>query len=101
MLYCDLTVNGTVIFTGMPCLNGVPIGNYGYVIDASGLTGALFFSDTQGTLDPSSPGLNSRYEFIFYDPAVGPVQIPILDEPAQQFDILLSTQQCTISLYTT
>jgi hypothetical protein len=97
MLYMDLTANGTVVFTGMVCLNTILIGNYGYLP----FVGALFFYDTQGQEDPSSPGLNSRYQLIYYSPDTGLTQVQILDEPSQQFDVLLDTQQCTISLYTT
>lgn len=96
MLYCDMVLNGNQLFTGMQCLNTVPIGNYGYL----GFSGALFFYDTQGQSDPSSPGLGSRYQLIYATPSAAPLQISILDVPSQQFDTVLGNQNCTVSLYT-
>lgn len=95
-LYCDMVLNGITLYSGMACLNNVPIGNYGYL----GFVGTLFFWDTQGGNNPSSPGLNSRYQLIYAAPGAAPLQISILDVPAQQFDTILGTQNCTISLYT-
>lgn len=57
-LYCDLYVGSTLIIAGVLCLNLNPI-----VIDAYlGFIGDLSFYDTQGTSDPVSPGLGTRYE---------------------------------------
>ena len=60
-LYCDLYVNDTLIIGGVVCRNLTQI-----VIDSYlGFVGDLMFSDTQGTSDPSSPGLGSRF-LLFY-----------------------------------
>ena len=96
MLYCDLTLNGSPLFVGMPCLNGKAIGNYPYL----GFVGQLVFVDEQGGQDPSSPGLGTRYVLIYYVPGQPNQQIPLSDVPNQQFDIVLGTQNCTISIYT-
>ena len=51
MIYCDLTIDGTVIWTGAPCMCGVLIKSYPYLP----FTGNLMFTDTQGSSD-ARPG---------------------------------------------
>lgn len=60
-LYCDLYVNDMLIIGGVACRNLTRIVIDGYL----GFVGDLMFSDTQGTDDPSSPGLGSRF-LLFY-----------------------------------
>lgn len=60
-LYCDLYVNDKLIVGSVVCRNLARM-----VIDSYlGFVGDLMFSDTQGTNDPSSPGLGTRY-LLFY-----------------------------------
>ena len=95
MLYCDLYIDDVLVFAGMVCLNGAAIGNYGYL----GFVGQLVFIDEQGTSDPSSPGLGTRFLLIYYVPGQPNLQVPLQDVPAQQFDVVLGSQNCTIALY--
>jgi hypothetical protein len=95
MLYCDLTVNGNVLYTGMVCENNKPIGNYPYL----GFIGQLGFVDTQGNSDPTSPGLDSRFVLIYVLAGQNNLIVPLKDVPSQQLSIVLGTQNCVISLY--
>lgn len=56
-LYCDVSVNDAPIVVGAICQNMNRIMRAGY----TGFVGDLFFQDTQGGLDPSSPGLGTRF----------------------------------------
>lgn len=65
-LYCDLYVNSAPIITGVICQNMNRIVRSLYL----GFIGDLMWIDTQGSLtvpstglDPSSPGLGTRYMF--------------------------------------
>jgi hypothetical protein len=60
-LYCDLYVNDELKLGGAVCRNLARIVINTYL----GFSGDLMFSDTQGTDDPSSPGLGSRF-LLFY-----------------------------------
>lgn len=95
MLYCDLSVGGSAIYTGQVCINLTPIGNYPYL----GFAGGLCWFDSQGALDPSSPGLGTRFILLYISPTGGQFQIPVQDVYSQQFNIVLNGQNCTISLY--
>jgi hypothetical protein len=71
-LYCDVYVNNAAVITGVICRNLDRIVRNAYL----GFTGDLCFYDTQGTilppstgLDPSSPGLGTRYLFLYLSPA--------------------------------
>ena len=55
--YCDLYVGGALIIGGVICQNLNRIVRSLYL----GFIGDLCFMDTQGALDPSSPGLGTRY----------------------------------------
>jgi len=70
--YCDVYVNNTAIITGVICQNLNRIVRSLYL----GFVGDLCFYDTQGSilppstgLDPSSPGLGTRYLFLYLSPA--------------------------------
>ena len=95
MIYCDLTVNGSVLYTGMVCMNNKPIGNYPYL----GFVGQIGFVDTQGNTDPICPGLDSRYVLIYVSSGNANVIVPLQDVPSQQLSVTLGTQNCDISLY--
>ena len=95
MLLCDLMVDGVQLFTGMSCLNNKPIGNYPYL----GFVGQIGFVDTQGNSNPGTPGLDSRYVLIYVLPGQPNTIIPVQDLPSQQFNVVLGTQNCTITLY--
>lgn len=56
-IYMDLTVNGTPVLQGVPCLYGNKIVRYSYL----GFSGDLVFIDNQGESDPTYDGLGSRY----------------------------------------
>ena len=56
-LYLDLYVNDVLIVGGVICENLNRIVRDLYL----GFIGDLIFQDTQGSLDPSSPGLGTRY----------------------------------------
>lgn len=56
-LYLDLYINDVLITGGVICENLNRIVRDSYF----GFIGDLFFQDTQGTNDPSSPGLGSRF----------------------------------------
>jgi hypothetical protein len=63
--YCDLTVNGTLLIGGVICQNLNRIVRSAYL----GFVGDLCFFDTQGTNDPTSPGLGTRYLFVYLEAA--------------------------------
>ena len=59
--YCDLYVNNSLVIGGVICHNLNKIVRDSYL----GFIGDLYFYDTQGVDDPSSPGLGSRYQFLY------------------------------------
>jgi hypothetical protein len=68
--YCDLYVSDVLIIGGVVCQNLNRIVRSTYL----GFTGDLCFYDTQGTttipstgLDPSSPGLGTRYLLLYLE----------------------------------
>ena len=61
--YCDLYVNNVLIIGGVICQNLNRIVRDLYL----GFVGDLMFNDTQGTSDPSSPGLGTRYQFCYLE----------------------------------
>lgn len=70
--YCDLYVNGSLLIGGVICQNLNRIVRSLYL----GFVGDLCFYDTQGTasvpstgLDPSSPGLGTRYLLLYLEAA--------------------------------
>jgi len=60
-IYMDLSLRGTPIIQGVPCLYANKIVRYSYL----GFSGDLFFLDTDGTSDPEYSGLGGRYK-LFY-----------------------------------
>lgn len=64
-LFLDLEVDDSPIVTGALCLRGVPIVRSAYL----GFSGELVFRDTQGLDDPLSPGLGSRFQLVYLEPA--------------------------------
>lgn len=61
--YCDLYVGGTLIIGGVRCLNRNRIVRNLYF----GFAGDLVFTDTQGTRNPSSPGLGTRFQLVYLE----------------------------------
>jgi len=55
--YCDVYVNDAIIIGGVLCEDRNKIVRDTY----RGFVGDLMFVDEQGTSDPSSPGLGTRY----------------------------------------
>ena len=95
MQYCDLAINSVPIWTGVACMNLVNLVFAPYLA----FVGELMFFDTQGLSDPVFSGLGTRYHLMYTQPGLDPVQVPLDAAPAQQFDVNLGGQNCTISLY--
>ena len=64
-LFCNLSVANALIIGGVICQNVNRIVRDAYL----GFVGDLVFLDTQGTDDPTTPGLGSRYFLVYLDPA--------------------------------
>ena len=64
-LYIDLYVSDKLIVAGALCMCGVKVVRNAYL----GFVGDLLFVDTQGSSDPSSPGLGTRYQLTYATPA--------------------------------
>jgi len=62
-LYMDLTVNGENLINGQICLNNTDLIQYKHLK----FNGRLYFTDTQGDLDPLYYGLNERWMLVFED----------------------------------
>ena len=62
-MYMNLTVDGNNLINGQICLNNVDLIQY----KALKFKGRLYFTDTQGNLDPLYYGLNDRWLLIFED----------------------------------
>jgi hypothetical protein len=62
-LYVDVYVNNAPIVQGAIARDRVRIVRHAYL----GFVGDLAFVDTQGTSDPESTGLGSRYAFIYLE----------------------------------
>jgi len=97
MIYCDLAIDGTTLWIGVPCLNCVLIDPAAYL----GFLGHLAFDDSQGSVDPDYTGIGpgGRYQLLYYLAGSDPVQVPLQAVPAQQLDIMLGGQSCTLTLY--
>lgn len=94
-LYCDLSVNGTTVFTGQRCVNLTPICCYRYL----NFQGNLRFADMVTNLDPTSPGLGTQFQLWYLAPDGSCATIPLQDVYSQQLSIVLYNQNCTLSLY--
>lgn len=62
-LFCDVYVNNTLIIGGVICENNNKIVRDVYL----GFSGDIVFFDTQGSLDPTSPGLGVRYQLVYLE----------------------------------
>lgn len=62
-LYMNLTIDDEEKANGIICLNNVDLIQYPDI----GLDGKLYFTDTQGNLDPMYYGLGDRWQLIFED----------------------------------
>ncbi len=60
-LFCDILIDDVMVIGGVICENLNRLVRDSYL----GFVGDLVFNDTQGDLDPSYPGLGSRYQ-LFY-----------------------------------
>jgi len=63
-MYIDVYVNSSLIIGGVICQNLNPIIRDTYL----GFSGDLLFIDNQGSDDPSSPGLGTRFQLIYVSP---------------------------------
>ena len=61
--FCDLLVSNEQIVAGIICQDRNRVVRDIYL----GFIGDLCFMDTQGTSDPVSPGLNSRFMLVYLD----------------------------------
>lgn len=95
MLYNDLTVNGVVKWTGVPCLNGVDLNSFEYL----DFIGSLIFIDTMGKTDPNYLGLADRYVLLYIVDGQENQQIPLQAIPSQQLAIVLNEQNCVMAFY--
>ncbi len=64
-MFLDLYIDDVLIVAGSICLNLVPIVRSAYL----GFVGDLLFQDLQGTSDPLSPGLGSRFQLVYVEAA--------------------------------
>ena len=88
MLYCDLTLDSTVLWTGVRCMYGTPIKSANYIP----FIGNLSFIDVLGTNDPTYDGLMSRYFLLYFDENdVYQSIIPLQPVPSQQLSIVLNS----------
>lgn len=62
-LYCDVSVSDAVIVSGVLCLDRNRIVRDAYL----GFAGDLLFVDMQARMDPTSPGLGSRYLLVYLE----------------------------------
>ena len=60
-LYMNLSVDGIEQINGVICLNNTDLIQY----DTINLDGRLYFTDTQGDLDPIYWGLNDRWLLVY------------------------------------
>lgn len=63
-LFCDLYVNDALVVGGSICEDRNLIVRNSYL----GFDGDLMFIDTQGTSDPVSPGLGTRFSLVYISP---------------------------------
>lgn len=62
-LFADIYVNEVLLVAGVPCLDRNRLVRSAYL----GFIGDLMFQDLQGTDDPTSDGLGSRFQFVYLD----------------------------------
>lgn len=97
MIYCDLTLNGAVVWSGRACLNGVSLRSQRY---QPPLNGQLMFLDTQGASDPTWDGLGTRYQLLWLPDSTDlGASVPLQALPSQQLDVTLGVLTYTISVY--
>lgn len=65
LLYMDVLVNNSPILLGTICQNLNRIIRDTYL----GFSGDFVWNDTEGSNDPSSPGLGARYQLIYLSPS--------------------------------
>lgn len=63
-LYADVLLNGVPILQGVICRYRNRLIRNAYF----GVAGDFCWEDTQGTSDPSTPGLGTRYQLIYLEP---------------------------------
>lgn len=96
MMFSDLLIGETVLWTGVPCLNTVPLDSFSYL----GFRGHLLFSDMMGTDDPNYLEFGDRFILLYMDGTPeNNVQVPLEQTPNQKLNIVLGGQNCTLSIY--
>lgn len=64
-IYMDVLINGVIVLGGIVCWNLNRLIRNAYF----GVVGDFCWVDTQGTNDPTTPGLGSRYQLIYLEAA--------------------------------
>lgn len=96
MLYCDLTLDSTVLWSGVACMHATPVKSTKYIP----FTGNMFFVDAAGSADPNYKELMTRFYLIYLNASnVFQFVIPLQPVPSQQLAIVLSGQNCVLSVY--
>lgn len=95
MLFCDLTLDNVVLWSGVPCLNGVGIKSSNYI----DFDGNLIFIDQQGKADPTFEGLGSRFLLLYVTTGLPNRVVPLQATPTQRLSIVLNQQNCVLSIY--
>ena len=95
MLFVDLVMDNTVIFTGQVCRGNMALGGDDYL----NLPGIFMFLDTQGFEDPTWDGLGSRFILTYMSPTAGAMDIPLTATPIQNLIVQLDTHGFTIAVY--
>jgi hypothetical protein len=96
--YCDLSIDGEPLWQGVLCMNCVLLDTYPYL----GFIGHLAFDDAQGGTDPVYTGFGpgGRYSLLYAQIGQPTLQIALQAVPAQQLDVTLGGQNCTLAIYT-
>lgn len=101
MLYCDLQINGSPVWYGVPCKNGVGLKSSAYIP----FSGNLVFVDTIGNSDPTFDLLGSRYQLVFFSSLSAPTSpqfmqnLPVQPIASQKLQAVLDLQNCSITVY--
>ena len=96
----DLTLDNTVLWQGVPCENGVPVGSEPSIPFVGMLIflDTLFPTDTTQAKDPDWELLGSRFLLLYVVPGQDNLVVPAQPVPNQSFNVVLGGQNCTIAM---